>query len=75
MNDKIKKWIEASKILEIDSSKKIKCPECSIGNLFVKDEFIVEWNKIDRYLICDHCGNWNGITMSVPSNYDASTGQ
>ena len=58
------KWLEAAKILSNDVSAKIKCPECNQGILIVKDEEMIEWNKIDRYLICDNCGKWNVITMN-----------
>ena len=66
MSEVSDKWLEAVKILSKDLTAKIKCPECNKGILIVKDEEIIEWNKIDRYLICDNCGKWNVITMNNP---------
>jgi len=63
MTEKSKKWLEAAKILGKDPSQRVVCPECGIGHLQVKDEPIVNWNKIDRYLICDNCEKWNVMTM------------
>jgi len=64
MMDDPNQWIEAAKILEKNATAKVKCPECNTGELMVKDEFAPGKNKLDRYLICNHCGNWNVITMS-----------
>ena len=59
-----KKWIEAAKLLEKDSTKIVKCPVCDKGILIVKDEEIPNHpDKFDRYLICNNCGNSNVITM------------
>lgn len=69
MNELSKKWAEAAKILAKDTSAMVKCPECGIGNLKVKDELIEKWNKLDRYLTCDNCGKWNVLTMEIPENY------
>ena len=64
-----KSWRDAANILEKDTSAKVKCPECGIGYLQVKDELIKGCDKLDRYMICDNCGRWNVMTMVVPENY------
>lgn len=68
-SDNFKYWIEAGKILELHPLEKIKCPDCRIGTLIVKDELIEDWSKLDRYMICDNCGNWNVMTMEIPPHY------
>ena len=61
------KWIEAGRILQSNPTANVQCPECGIGSLIVKDEWINELeNRLDRYLICDNCGKWNVITMQPP---------
>jgi hypothetical protein len=67
MNEVSKRWLEAAKVLSKDVTAKISCPECSKGVLLVKDEEIDDWNKIDRYLICNNCGRWEVITMNRPT--------
>ena len=70
MRSETKKWIEAGRILQLDPSAKVKCPECAIGLLTVKDEPIPgSVDRIDRYLICNNCGEWNVIRMVVPTGY------
>lgn len=58
-----KRWLEAAKILASHPNEKVLCPECGDGYLLVKDERIVGWNQIDRYLICEKCGKSNVMTM------------
>jgi hypothetical protein len=66
MTEITKKWINAGKILEKDKNAIVKCPVCEIGYLQVKDEKINNYpGKIDRYLICSNCGEWNVITMDI----------
>jgi hypothetical protein len=43
-----KKWRDAANTLATDTNAKVKCPECNIGTLFVKDESFGD-DKIDRY--------------------------
>ncbi len=64
LSNKSKLWVEAAKQLTINPQLLLKCPECKIGNLQIKDEPIELWNKIDRFLICDNCGKYNVITMT-----------
>ena len=70
MDDKKRKWINAANILRENVHAKIKCPECGVGYLYVKDELIPGWeNKIDRFMICNHCSKYNIMTMEKPENY------
>lgn len=62
-------WREAANILAINSKAKVKCPECGIGTLLVKDVLVKEQNKLDRYMQCDNCSQWNVMTMEIPDNY------
>lgn len=58
-------WIEAAKKLISNPDAIVKCPECQQGALKVTDVPAPDWNKIDRYLICDACGSRNVITMQA----------
>lgn len=66
MEEKRRKWINAAKELSENGKALVLCPECEKGILRVKDEPIKEWQKVDRYLICDVCSKWNVITINVP---------
>lgn len=65
MTEQTKKWIEAAKILAENPNEKVTCPECAKGNLIVKDEVAEALNKMDSYLICNNCGKWNVISMTL----------
>ena len=65
MEELISRWIEAAKKLISNPDAIVKCPECHQGTLKVIDEPIPDWNKIDKYLICDVCGKYNVITMQA----------
>jgi hypothetical protein len=67
-----KKWRDAANILANDIDAKVKCPECNIGYLIVKDVLVESQNKLDRYMQCDNCSRWNVITMDIPENYKRS---
>ena len=56
-------WIEAAKKLISNPDAIVKCPECDQGTLKVIDVPIPDWNKIDRYVVCDSCGTKNVVTM------------
>ena len=72
MDNKIRKWIEAANILRENIYAQVVCPECGVGHLFVKDELIPTWeNKLDRFMICDHCGKYNILTMEKPKGYQS----
>lgn len=61
-------WIDAGMAIEKDKTAKVLCPECKTGFLQVKDEPIPSWKKIDRYMICDHCGRHNVMTGNFPDS-------
>jgi hypothetical protein len=65
IDKKSRKWIDALLQFEKDPQAKVSCPECDTGFLFVKDVPISQWNKIDKYLICDSCGKYNVATRSM----------
>ena len=61
-------WLDAAKILAENPEAVVNCPECEKGKLKTKDEEIKEWDKIDRYLICDTCGRYEVLTMTKRDN-------
>ena len=66
MNNANKGWLEAAKIFATNPHAKITCPECNVGEIVIKDEISKDQKKLDRYLVCNSCGKWNVITMSLP---------
>jgi len=62
MQENTKLWIEAAKILATNPTAKVSCPVCKIGTLNVKDESFGN-DKIDRYMLCDSCGQHNVLTI------------
>ena len=58
-------WIAAAKALAIDPQAEVKCPSCKQGLLKTKDEAF-GIGKIDRYMYCESCGEWNVLTMVKP---------
>lgn len=67
MKEQTRRWLDAAKILMEEPDRKILCSECEIGYLIVKDVPIIDREKmIDRYLMCNHCGKWNEMTMELP---------
>jgi hypothetical protein len=67
--DWFKRWRDAANVLAKDRHAKVKCPECGIGHLLVKDVRIKGQNKLDRYMQCDNCSLYNVMTMGIPENY------
>jgi uncharacterized protein with PIN domain len=65
IEERLRKWREAAKAFSNDIHAMVICPECNEGHLFIKDEIIEQWNKLDRYMICDSCRRWNVLTMHV----------
>ncbi|MGN6491782.1 MAG: hypothetical protein ACTHLE_07275 [Agriterribacter sp.] len=66
MKPNIKQWVEAAKILAVNTASAYPCPECKMGYLRVlKDEKLWD-NKIDRWIVCDHCKAYNTILMENP---------
>jgi DNA-directed RNA polymerase subunit RPC12/RpoP len=70
--ERFRKWGEAANILAKNPTAKVRCPECSIGYLIVKDVLVESQNKLDRYMQCDNCSSYNVITMEIPENYPNS---
>ena len=68
MNDITRKWVDASVKFEKNKNEQISCPSCSKSLLIIKDEPIAKWKKIDRYLICESCGQYNVITGNFPDS-------
>jgi uncharacterized Zn finger protein len=68
-NAYFKKWRDAANILAKAPSEKVICPECGIGDLKVRDEIVDSLKKLDRYMICNHCGKFNVMTMNFPEDY------
>lgn len=71
MNERIRLWVEVATALGKDPFAVVKCPECRVGTMFVKDELITDWNKLDRYIICNACKQYNVMTMAIPDNYQS----
>ena len=62
-----KRWIEAAKILAMDRSAVVLCPERGDGTLTVHDEVSEsDPTMMERYLVCDKCGARNVIRMLHP---------
>lgn len=60
-----KKWIEACKLLGVDSTKKVKCPKCGQVDLQVQDVINEENNiLVERILYCSFCGARNFIRLN-----------
>jgi hypothetical protein len=66
VKESTRKWIEAAIIFSSDSSASILCPECHIGHLSVSKDEPVWGDKIDRWIVCDHCGKYNTLLMENP---------
>jgi hypothetical protein len=66
INEKSRQWINALLQIETYPQAKVRCPECDTGFLFIKDVPVPQWNKMDRYLICDACGKYNVATNVLP---------
>ena len=66
MEGKRELWVKAAILLSKNPKAKVLCPECQIGYLIVRDEPIEGWDKIDRYMICDNCGEFNILTKNDP---------
>jgi hypothetical protein len=61
-----KKWIEAAKILAVDPTAIVRCPERGDGVLRIHDElFAHDETMMERYLVCDTCGARNALRMKV----------
>jgi hypothetical protein len=68
MNEVTERWIDAAMKLGKDKNEKVTCPACSAAVLKVKDEPYEPARKIDRYLFCESCGQWNVMTGNFPDS-------
>ena len=64
-NQRIQKWIDAVKVLGEDPSKKVLCPNCNVGYLYIKDVIAEKEKKCDRYFICPNCNAYNTVTFFI----------
>jgi hypothetical protein len=60
-----KRWVEAGKILAVDPSAVVRCPERDDGVLRVHDELAPSGDTMERYLICETCGARNMMLKRV----------
>ncbi len=65
LSEESKKWMDAVKILGEDPSKKVLCPKCNVGYLFIKDVAWENGKKCDRYFICPNCKAYNTATYFI----------
>jgi hypothetical protein len=64
-NQNLRKWLDAAKILGEDANRKVLCPNCNVGYLYVKDVIWKDGKKCDRYIICPNCNAYNTITFFI----------
>jgi hypothetical protein len=62
MEAKRQRWIDAAIKLSENKNEQVPCPFCANSFLKVRDEPIIQWKKIDRYLICELCGKYEVVT-------------
>jgi hypothetical protein len=66
-NSSTKRWVAAAKILAVDPSAEVRCPENDDDVLVVVDQPSAEDpERIERILKCKSCGVWNAIRMTKP---------
>ena len=64
--EKVQKWVAAAKVLGVDPTQIVRCPERDDGVLVVKDvAFENDPAMMERYLVCDTCGAGNAMRMPV----------
>jgi len=54
-------WLNAAKLIGESKKTPVICPSCKQVHLEVKDILAPEEKTIDRYLICNSCGNYNVV--------------
>lgn len=57
-------WIEAAKILGVDSTARVLCPKCNRDYLAVVDVDVSGSQKFERILRCPLCGSRNIMSMT-----------
>ncbi len=61
------KWLEAGKLLAVNASGVVRCPERDDGVLRVRDVVCeADPTMMERYLVCETCGARNVLLMRVP---------
>lgn len=59
-----RRWIEAGKILAVDKTALVRCPERDDGTLMVHDVVVAsDPSVMERHLVCDACGARNILLM------------
>jgi len=68
MNKETSRWIEAGKLLALDSQAQVPCPRCQEADLTVTDVSLPnDPQLIERHMSCPRCGAYNAIRLhSVP---------
>ncbi|TIX39878.1 MAG: hypothetical protein E5W81_17355 [Mesorhizobium sp.] len=59
-----KLWIEAAKVLAVNSEAVVKCPECGDGNLLVIDAGAGS-SHVERHIHCPKCGAYNALFKRI----------
>lgn len=57
-------WIEAGKILAVDSTAAVNCPVCRMANLVVVDSPIAGLNRFERTMFCPNCHSKNILLLN-----------
>jgi hypothetical protein len=69
MSERLRRWVEAIKILAVDPTVKVLCPENLDEYLDVFDvPFSQDSDLIERYLVCPKCGTYNVARMHRPKD-------
>jgi len=64
-----RKWIAAARVLSVDPTAPVRCPERDDGTLTVRDEVSrADPSVMERYLVCPTCGARNVIRMPAPAS-------
>jgi len=57
-------WIEAAKILSVNPTSQVKCPECSNSYLEVSDQYIPGQQIFERFIKCPKCNGSSILRMT-----------
>ena len=57
-------WIDAGKILAVDSKAVVKCPDCDEANLDLYDSK-VDATHFERHMRCPKCGAFNALFKRI----------
>jgi uncharacterized protein YlaI len=64
-NKNLNKWFEAAKLLGENPNKKVLCPTCKVGYLYIKDVIVEKENKCVRHLLCSNCKEYVAMTFFI----------